>query len=73
MLRMPLLTDKDRGFLGLVKRSPVIDDEWREVSDELWPLVLNVHPKLIELDEQNKRVRLSPDGEILYKWLTNEN
>jgi hypothetical protein len=65
-----MITDNNRSFLKLLLRSPDIGDGWRQVSDVVWPLVSGFDKKeLLELNEDEKRVRLSPDGLVVANYL----
>ena len=58
-----LITEYQKNMLRLIVRSPDTGNGWRPVSNYLWNLVLEqAHPDLTELDHENKRVRLSPEG-----------
>jgi hypothetical protein len=63
------MTEHDRAMLALITRSPDVGDRWRQVSTVLWPLVTKLHPELRELDEENLRVRLSADGEVVVRHM----
>jgi hypothetical protein len=57
------VTENQRIMLRLIERFAGIDDGWRQVNDKLWRHVVEQsHPDLTELDHQNKRVRLTPNG-----------
>jgi preprotein translocase subunit SecA len=59
----------DRDFLLLLVRSKDIGDGWRQVSDRLWKLVtMFSEPELIEVDEPNKRVRLTDKGATIVEF-----
>jgi hypothetical protein len=64
------MTEEQKSLLRLVARSPDIGDGWRQVSDVLWTHVQKwAHPGLTEIDEGLKRIRLSPDGLIVMRYL----
>ena len=68
------MTDKispeDRALLRLVERSKGDGEGWRQVNSQLWPLVLQcAHPDLTELDHKNKRIRFTPEGTIVMRYL----
>jgi hypothetical protein len=64
------VTENQRIMLRLIERSAGIDEGWRQVSDKLWRHVLDQsHPDLTELDHENKRVRLTPEGITVMKYL----
>lgn len=59
-------------LIRLIKRSPALADDWRQCSEILWNFVVrtvNDHKELFELDEENKRIRLSPEGKIVERWI----
>ena len=59
-------------LIRLIKRSPDLGDGWRQYSEILWDVVartVNDHKELFELDEENKRIRLSPEGKIVERWI----
>ncbi len=68
------LTEHDVNFLRLVQRSKDTGEGWREVSVQLWRLVGGFpHTELIEAEPNGEgwgRVRLSPAGEIVVRYLT---
>ena len=67
---MNKLSGQDKSFMSLILRSPNRGDGWRTVSDTCWPLVVMFTAKdLIEVDEENKRVRLSPEGETIAMYM----
>lgn len=67
---MNKLSDNDRSFLQLLMRSPDLGDGWRQSSEVVWPLVAKFSKQeLVELDNDNKRVRLTPDGDVLVRYL----
>lgn len=70
------LTDDQLNMLKLVKRSQVkANDEWAPVSKCCWHLLDKFDAELVEAknledDEMlGGYVRLTPEGEILIKWL----
>lgn len=61
-----MISTQDKDFLRLIARSPDRGDGWRSVSKVCWTLVEQFGtPELIEVDSDNMRVRLTPDGEAL--------
>ena len=67
---MKNLSDNDLSFLKLLMRSPDLGDGWRKSSERVWPLVTGFSKQeLVELDHDNKRVRLTPDGEVLTRYI----
>jgi|LakMenEpi03Aug12_release.lakeMendotaPanAssembly.Ray.scaffolds.fasta_scaffold3462901_2 hypothetical protein len=66
----PPITDLQRNMLRLLERSTNSGDGWRSVSSLLWKLVVEQsHPELTELDQENTRVRFTPEGLIVMKYL----
>lgn len=66
------LTERERGFLALVLRSPDLGEGWRSVSATLWPMVTGfTRPELIETWEAGdaRRVRLTEAGQIVVRYL----
>ena len=64
------LTDNQRSMLKLIQRSRDTGDGWRDVDGAIWPLVLeSLHPELTEIDEELQRVRLTPEGAIVVRYL----
>lgn len=56
----------------LIKRSPDVGDGWRIFSEQLKGLVYanyKAYPGLFEIDYKNMRVRTTPEGDILVKWM----
>ena len=67
---MSKLTDPDKTFMALVRRSPDRGEGWRSVSDTLCPMVEQLaRPELFEIDAEAKRVRFSEEGTIVAAWL----
>lgn len=67
---MTNITDQQKSLLHLIVRTRDIGDGWRQVSETLWSVVsANAVPELVELDVELKRVRLSPEGTIVMRWL----
>jgi len=64
-----MITKKDREILLLLMRSRDSGDGWRNVSKACWPLVESFdEKKLLEIDSDNHRVRLSPDGNVIVQY-----
>lgn len=58
-----MIPEKDKEFIKLIVRSPDRGDGWRNVSDVVWPLVEAFSVSaLIEVDKENKRIRLTQEG-----------
>jgi hypothetical protein len=63
-------TPRDVELLRLILRSPDVGDGWRNVSGVLWEhVVKNAVIDLVEFDYENKRVRFSPEGVIVMRYL----
>lgn len=59
-------------FLHVLQRSPDAGDGWRQYSEQLSGLVHVNHktfPGLFEIDEKKMRVRTTPEGDIVVKWM----
>ena len=57
-------------MLRLIQRTTDSGEGWRQVSGFLRDLVVEQsHPELTELDQENKRVRFTPEGLIVMKYL----
>jgi hypothetical protein len=63
------LNERDRSVIALYKRSPQDLDGWATVSRVVLPLVRSSKDELFEVDEAALRVRLTPLGETLAKYL----
>jgi len=64
------ITDNQKIMLRLIERSPDIGDGWRQSSTPLWQHVVDQSPPaLVELDHEQKRVRFTPEGIIIMRWL----
>jgi hypothetical protein len=65
------ITDIQKNMLRLIERSPATEGGWRQVKgDAIWKLVIkHSHPELTELDHELKRVRLTPAGMTVIKYL----
>jgi hypothetical protein len=66
------LTDREKGFLSLILRSPDQGDGWRNVSAVVWPLVAEFkRQELIEIQYcgDDRHVRLTPEGNTVAKYL----
>ena len=67
---MSKLSDKDKGFIRLLMRSPDNGEGWRKVSNMLWPLVERFDAQeLIERDDGMHMVRLSEKGQTVSEYL----
>lgn len=56
--------------LRLILRSPDLGDGWRQVSATLWQHVQSWAPaELVEFDQDNKRIRLNGDGNVLARYI----
>ena len=68
---MAKITKKQMILLRLIERSPDAGDGWRHVSDGLWRHVEEQrHKKLTEIDKNLKRIRFTPDGLVVMKYLS---
>jgi hypothetical protein len=65
------LTQDQKDMLRLINRSTDSGDGWRgPLREYMWELVESrSHPELMELDYENKRVRLTPDGLTVLRYL----
>jgi hypothetical protein len=64
------ITENHRIMLLLIERSSDVGDGWRQVSTPLWRHVLeHFHPDLTEIDHENMRVRFTPEGITVMKYL----
>lgn len=68
---MSKLNESDKEIMKLIQRSPDQGDGWRTVSSMLWkPVIVSFTQKeLLEIDEENQRVRLSPKGIIVADYI----
>lgn len=67
---MTKITQSQRDLLNLINRSHDIGDGWRQSSDILWPHIKSVLPnELVEIREDEKQLRLTPEGLTVYKYL----
>jgi hypothetical protein len=65
-----MISFNDKATIRLLARSPDCGDGWRTVSEECWILIEHIVCKeLFEVDEIGKRVRMSPEGLIVLKYL----
>lgn len=63
------ITQIEKGLLRLIERSPDIGEGWRQVSQLLWPTVsANCHPQLMELNTENRRIRITAEGETIMRY-----
>ena len=72
---MSKLTDRERGFIHLIMRSPDRGEGWRTVSAAVWPMVVKFtysRPELIEVEpgESGGRIRLTAEGKTVSNYLT---
>ena len=64
-----MLNTQDRDFLKLLARSPDRGDGWRNVSKLCWQLVEAFGtPELLEIDAENRRVRLTAAGQAVVEF-----
>lgn len=65
-----MIPTQDRDFLRLLERSKDHGDGWRRVSKTCWTLVEAFKTtELLEMDKENMRVRLTPAGIIVVKFV----
>jgi len=67
------LSESQMSVLSLVGRSHDLGDGWRQCSDSVWPWVskeASCVPDLLELDTEGRRVRFTPDGVVVHRWLS---
>lgn len=76
------LSDQDRSFIHLILRSKDDGDDWRVVSDKVWPLAemfYSRHTELLEVEVYTMsprpplmygRIRLTEKGKIVAEYLT---
>lgn len=63
------MTSQQRDLMRLVLRSDDIGEGWRQVSEMLWPMVLELYvEELYELDPDNKRVRFNDVGAAVARY-----
>lgn len=55
-------SERIKGLLALINRSPDQGDGWRNVSDTCWPLVRDMPLELVEIDADNQRIRMNDKG-----------
>lgn len=62
---------KDIDFLRLIQRSHDIGDGWRQMSETLWLFLVPrfEYKELLELNETERKVRLSERGKIVVEYL----
>lgn len=59
-----------KNTLWLFERSPKDDDGWASCSNVAMGVVIkNIPPELIEIDEENSRIRLTHDGAVVLRYL----
>lgn len=64
------LTEHQRSVLKYICRQPAMRDGWRQMQDTVFEVMLEyLRPDLTELDHVEKRVRLTPDGLIVARYL----
>lgn len=65
------MDDQLRQKLALVKRSPKDADGWCKVSANVWPIVADMPPDLVELDNRGSggRLRLTERGKAVVDYL----
>lgn len=64
------LKDTQAQLLKLITRSPELEGEWRQVSDQIWKAVEEfAHKDLTEIDPDRKRIRLTSEGHVVLKYI----
>lgn len=64
------LDDRQTNFIKLILRSEDVGDGWRQCSDVLYEHFLSYLPEeLVEWDHDQKRVRLTREGDIVARYL----
>ena len=64
------ITENQKIVLQLIMENPVNGEGWYQISNSFWEHVLKQnHPDLTELDHENQRVRLTPEGITVMKYL----
>ena len=68
---MAKLTTQETELLRLIARSPDAGDGWRQASPAIYTLWLRSfgRPELVELDDENLRIRLSERGSIILEYV----
>lgn len=68
-----MLSQVQKDGLQLIVRSIDIGNGWRQCSPQIFFVLSNEMPvDLVELDEGLQRVRLTPAGEAVAKWICKE-
>ena len=65
------LNDKQKAIMALIRRS-TSENGWHKVSEQVWPVVeaAAIPSDLIEVNSEGGHyVRLTPNGEIVMKYL----
>jgi hypothetical protein len=66
------MDNTDKKMIRLLLRSKDNGNGWRNVSNAVWPLIERIKAKeLFEIEESEKRIRLSTEGKIVAKYLLN--
>jgi len=64
------ITENQGIMMKLIYRSPDLGNGWRQVSNPLWRHVLDQsHPDLTEIDHDLRRVRFTPEGDTIMRYL----
>jgi hypothetical protein len=66
------LTDRQKGFIALLNRSPDQGEGWRTVSNVLWGIAkkhADDAPELFEADDEASRIRLTAKGAVVSEYL----
>lgn len=68
-----MISTEEQNHIKLILRSEDHGDGWRLVSQTLWKMVKGYslkNPELFEIDEENRRIRLTEAGNVVARYLT---
>jgi len=60
---------KLKSLLALIQRSEDIGDGWRQVSEQLWPHVQDAPSELVELNHDQKQIRMTSEGSAVLMYV----
>lgn len=60
--------DRVKGLLALIERSPDQGEGWRNVSGTCWPLIVNMPDDLVQIDHDNRRIRMTKEGHAVLRY-----
>ena len=66
------LSDRQKSFVELLKRSPDTGDGWRSVSPVLASMAAQqaeASPELFEYDSEGSRIRFTAEGAVVARYL----